>query len=225
MKWALLLAWARANKRTASVGTVALVAAIAGSAFAFCRPQPNPVPVKEAKTGDSLKATLPDFVARSDSIQHTAATIVTKTVHDSIVVAVDGTRADSLQKIVDSALTIARAAHDTASAAFVAARNANAEAAQLRSDRDLLAADLTKANATIDDQRAQLARDLTRINVSEAPKTGLNDRLAHDVQTANQCRVLLLFACPSRKTSFAAGVVGTLAVGAAVHFHKQLGLP
>lgn len=201
---ALVLAyrWARAHWRLVALGLVGLLASL----LAFCHPRANPIPPKEQTSIDSMHATKPGFDSTQRVIKQQAAKVVTKIVHDSTAAVVARREADRYRQIADSALAVARASHDTTSAAFVAADNATKEATQLRVANDTLSARLTEAHGTIVLLTDQLTRDSLRQRASD----DLNARLARDVKTAGRCTILPFVRCPSRK----AVAVVSLAVGA-----------
>jgi hypothetical protein len=198
-------------------------AAIAGALvavaiwFAYCRPKPNVIPAREQFSIDSGKVTKPAFDSTQHAAIQSATTVITKIVHDSGAVVAARAEADQLRHVADSALAVARQLHDTSSAAFVAAENATKEADRLRASNELLAADLHVAKDTIVALVQQIRRDSTRQHATD----DLNARLARDVKTAGQCRILPFVACPSRLVVAAAAVL----VDEGIHHRKQLGLP
>lgn len=191
----------------------AIVALVALS-FAFCRPQPKPVPPKEQKSIDSLTITKPTFDSTQHAVTEGAKKVITKIVHDSAAAVAARKIADDYRRIADSALAVARASHDTTSAAFVAAENATKEANQLRAMNDTLRSDLSIAKDTIAALVHQIKRDSTRQNATD----DLNARLAADIRRGDGCRLAWLLACPSRKAT--AVVSATIGFGAGYVAHR-----
>ncbi len=202
-----------ARSRAVLIIGVAIVAVFIVLTLRACRSSGNPIPKADAHTIDSLADAKPAFTRTTDSIR-------TVIVHDTIVTTrtnrvaetlrasavVEGRRADSLAALArehaDSA-RLWRAAYeertteaDTLKAALVAKDSA------LVATRDALTG-MTLL------YRADTAR---RVALEQ-----LNARLANDVKTAGQCRILFLAACPSRVLSF---VGGAALAGAAVYVLK-----
>ena len=204
----LLWTWLRGHWR------VVVLAAVIGLALllAFCRPKSNPIPPKETKSLDSLDATKPTHDSVRKVVTDSATRVVTRIVHDSAAAAKARAEADHYRRVADSALAVARAQHDTTSAAFVAADNATKEANQLRVSNDSLSKRLTEAHGTI----VLLTQQITRDSIRQRASDDLNARLANDVKTAGRCTWAYVFACPSRKVvlvaGIAAGAVGTYAL-------------
>jgi len=196
----MTLLWLRAHWKGTAIGLGVL---IVGLWVAFCRPQPNPIPPKEQTTIDSMAATKPHFDSTRHSVVDSAQKVVTRIVHDSAAAVRARAQADQYRRIADSALAVARAEHDTTSAAFVAAENATREADQLRATTDTLAHRLSEAKQAIVSLTEQIVRDSVRQHATD----DLTARLARDVKTAGQCHILPFVACPSRKVVVVGGVV------------------
>lgn len=201
----MTLLWLRAHWKVVAIGLGVLVGSLW---FAFCRPRPNPIPPKEQTTIDSMAATKPHFDSTRHGVVDSARKVVTRIVHDSAAAVRARAEADQYRRLADSALAVARAQHDTTSAAFVAAENATKEAEQLRASNDTLTHRLSESKQTILALTEQVGRDSSRLAASE----NLDARLARDVKTAGQCRILPFVACPSRKVVAVGGVlVGVVA--------------
>lgn len=207
--------WVRGHWRVVVIALVVL----AGLLLAFCHPTPNSIPPKEQTSIDSLKITKPGFDSTQHVVKQQAAKVVTKIVHDSAAAVRARAEADHYRRIADSALAVARAQHDTTSAAFVAATNATKEADQLRATNDTLTVRLSEAKTTIVALTDQIARDSLRQHASD----DLNARLAKDVKTAGQCRMLPFIRCPTRKQAFVLGA-GT-AIIAKYAYDQRRGKP
>lgn len=191
---AAVLAWAKGHWRA----VVVVLVVLAGLLLALCHPKSNPIPPKEQTSIDSMKATKPGFDSMQRVVKQQAARVVTRIVHDSAAAVTARAEADRYRRIADSALAVARAQHDTTSAAFVAADNATKEADKLRASNDTLSARLSEAHATILALTAQVTADSVRQNASD----DLNARLANDLRHASPPCYLVphLVGCPSRKT-------------------------
>ena len=204
----LVWTWLRGHWR------VVVLAAVIGLALllAFCRAKPNPIPPKETKSLDSLDATKPTHDSVRKVVTDSATRVVTRIVHDSAAAVKARAEAERYRAVADSALAVARAQHDTTSAAFVAADNATREAYVLRASNDTLSKRLAEAHGTI----VLLTQQVTRDSIRQRASDDLNARLANDVKTAGRCTWAYVFGCPSRKVvlvaGIAAGAVGTYAL-------------
>lgn len=200
----IALLWLRGHWRAVVVACVIAV----GLLVVYCHAVPNQVPLKEQATLDSMKATKPRVDSARKQIKDSAVRVVTRIVRDSGAAVKARAEADHYRRVADSALAVARAQHDTTSAAFVAADNATKEADQLRVSNDSLSKRLSEAHATI----LALTVQVTADSVRQARSDALNARLANDVKTAGRCRVLPFVRCPTRKevllTGLALGVAG-----------------
>jgi hypothetical protein len=242
MTAARIVATIVAHRVAASLGGAALAAAIALGGFKFCRRQDNPIPPSEAFSLDSLKATKPAFNSTQRAASRRADSTVAKIVIDSAPIAAARREADRWRRTADSLATLARARDSIAALARDSVESSirvepvdstwKMAAAAYKHDADSLrvvdrrqAADLSSATVTIRDLHIALADANARVAASEAPKTGLNERLTRDVQRASECSILGVFRCPPRKVVYLGGVVTTVAVGAAIRYRKQLGIP
>ena len=199
----LVWTWLRGHWRVVVLAAVIVLALL----LAFCRPKSNPIPPKETKSIDSLDATKPTHDSVRKAVTDSARKVVTRIIHDSAAAVKARAEADHYRQVADSALAVARAQHDTTSAAFVAADNATREAYALRASNDTLTRRLTEAHGTI----VLLSRQITRDSIRQRASDDLNARLAKDVKTAGRCTWAYVFACPPRKVVLVAG----LAAGAA----------
>jgi hypothetical protein len=176
-------------------------------------PRRKNVPVQDQRALDSLVLSHGTFQASQDTLVLRETTYVRRV--DTLVRYVDRLVASSeiLHKKADSLAALARVSEDTASRWRSAYDERTREADTLRValDTAMYALNLERAARLLADTRADNA--MTRLGISE----GLNTRLAADIKSASECR-LLWMRCPSRPVMFAAGV---LAGGAVVYvLHK-----
>lgn len=168
--------------------------------FGVCHRTPTPIPPKEGKTVDSLKATAPDYTARRDTLIKHETTYVAISRQNRLQAAKSAASADSLRRLAIAAEARAQAATDSVSALVqwrAAAIGYHAEADSLRSAVHSLDSALTAqvlAHAAADARADEAERRL----LATADLAG---RLAKDLQRADPpCRIAFVAKCPSRKT-------------------------
>lgn len=171
--------------------------------FAFCRPRPTPIPPKEGKTLDSLKATDPDFRGRVDTIVRRETTYLALSRQNRAGATQAQHRADSLLRVAIVADSVARAQGDSSSRWFASAQawHRAADSLGVAVVRLGLAYSAESTARVSADARAdEFERRLTAT-------TDLNTRLATDLRRAERpCRVLFVAKCPSRKTAALVGL-------------------
>lgn len=200
---------AAARTRRGLIGASALLlvlVVIAGLVARRFHGSGNTVPPREQHTIDSLRDRKPAFdsaaaAGRLQVIHDTVRAVVYRSVVKRVLVAAaaDRTIADSLTQLAARATTAA----DSATRYHAALDARTREADSLR----VAVAFSDSAWQSERDARIGLgllygADTLRRVALEQ-----LNVRLAHDVATAGQCRILWVAACPSRKEVFIGGTL------------------
>jgi hypothetical protein len=204
----------------AGVGLLVLVIIAVAIARRF-HDSGNVVPQREQHTIDSLHDRKPGFdsaaaAGRLQVIHDTVRSVVYRTEVKRVMVAAaaDRTIADSLTQLAARATTAADSATQYHAALDVRTREADSlRVAVAFSD----SAWQYERDARIGLGILYAADTLRRVALEQ-----LNVRLAHDVVTAGQCRILWVAACPSRKQALIGGtLLGAAAKYAWDHSHRS----
>lgn len=195
----LALAWIRAHVKP----LLFISAALLVLAIAFCRPTPNPIPPREQHSIDSLAITRSVFDSGQRARAKAETVYVAQSSRKAAVAEATHAATDSLREAAIVLQARAEAARDTSSAwrSAALAWHQTADSAIARGD--------TLASALQDERSARTLADqqVTAERARRMAVEDLNSRLARDVRTAGQCRILWVASCPSRKAVLVGGVL------------------
>jgi hypothetical protein len=198
---------ARGMTHIATLGILAIVLILVLTVVVWLKPTPRPIPAREQTSLDSLMATAPAFQAQRETLVVRETTYVTRSTERARQAAIAELIADSLRTIAETLQRAAEAQGDTAAAWRRIADVRRVETDSLRAANrslDEALADQTVARGSADARATAAEQRL-------AATDDLAQRLANDIKRGD-CRVLVVFNCPSRRATLAIGLVGGAAL-------------